>query len=232
MRLFITGGCGFIGSNFILNQGIKKADALLNYDKLSYSGNINNLSSIENNNIYSFIQGDICDINTLNKAIIDFEPDIIIHFAAESHVDRSIDSPFDFVDTNIVGTANLLYAASSYMKKTAKLMKFIHISTDEVYGSLKKTGFFNENSLIKPNSPYAASKASSDLLVRSWNKTYNFPSIVTHCSNNYGPFQFPEKLIPLMIANCIDNKPLPLYGNGKNIRDWLHVYDHCEAIPK
>ena len=230
MKLFITGGCGFIGSNFILNQGIKKADSILNYDKLSYSGNINNLSSINNNDIYSFIKGDICDINKLNKTIIDFEPDIIIHFAAESHVDRSIDSPFDFIDTNIIGTANLLHAASSYNKKIGKLKKFIHISTDEVYGSLEETGSFNEKSPIRPNSPYAASKASSDLLVRSWGKTYNFPFIITHCSNNYGPFQFPEKLIPLMIANCIDNKPLPIYGNGKNIRDWLHVNDHCRAI--
>tara|TARA_Y100000996_G_scaffold391342_1_gene353260 strand:- start:2214 stop:3260 length:1047 start_codon:yes stop_codon:yes gene_type:complete len=230
MKLFITGGCGFIGSNFILQNTTHNNNLILNYDSLSYSGNVGNLSAIENGESYSFINGDICDKNLLKTAILNFKPDIVVHFAAESHVDRSIDSPIEFVNTNIIGTVNLLTVFKEYLKQENNSARLIHISTDEVYGSLGMDGVFNESSPFKPNSPYAASKACSDLMVRSWIKTYNFPAIITHCSNNYGPYQFPEKLIPLMIMNCLNDKALPIYGNGENIRDWLFVEDHCSAL--
>ncbi len=229
MKIFVTGGCGFIGSNFIINE-LSKGSSILNFDKLTYAGNLSNLKSARNNELYSFIKGDICFIDNLKKAINDFSPDVLVHFAAESHVDRSINSPMEFINTNIVGTANILNIAYDYWKSSNSKFKYIHISTDEVYGSLGETGLFTEETNYMPSSPYSASKASSDHLVSAWNKTYGFPSIITNCSNNYGPFQFPEKLIPLMIANCIDEKTLPIYGNGSNIRDWLYVKDHCDAI--
>tara|TARA_Y100000590_G_scaffold462361_1_gene626259 strand:+ start:101 stop:1147 length:1047 start_codon:yes stop_codon:yes gene_type:complete len=231
MKIFVTGGCGFIGSNFIIQQITKENNTILNYDKLTYAGNINNLSSIEINQKYEFVKGDITDFKTLKNTIFDFEPDAIINFAAESHVDRSIESPMDFVDSNIVGTATLLNISTLfYNSKSLSDFRFYQISTDEVYGSLGKSGLFTENSLYKPNSPYSASKASSDHLTRAWSKTFGLPTLITNCSNNYGPYQFPEKLIPLIIANCIDKKPLPIYGDGSNIRDWLYVNDHCDAI--
>ena len=236
MKLLITGGCGFIGSNFILNR-LKsyQDDIVLNYDSLTYSGNPENLIEVKENSNYLFMKGDICDSSKLGSAIDKFEPDIIIHFAAESHVDRSIDNPFEFVNSNVLGTVNLLSETFKYYKSyqdKLKNFKFIHISTDEVFGSLGEYGSFNESSNYSPNSPYSASKASSDHFVRSWHKTYGLPTIITNCSNNYGPFQFPEKLIPLIIANCIDNKQLPVYGKGQNVRDWLYVSDHCNAISK
>ena len=234
MKLLITGGCGFIGSNFILKR-LKsfKDDIILNYDSLTYSGNPENLNEVEESSNYNFVKGDICDSETLKSAMNKFEPDTIIHFAAESHVDRSIDNPFKFVNSNVLGTVNLLTESLQYYmsyQNKLKNFKFIHISTDEVFGSLGKSGSFDESSNFSPNSPYSASKASSDHFVRSWYKTYGFPVVITNCSNNYGPFQFPEKLIPLIIANCLDQKPLPIYGNGDNIRDWLFVSDHCEAL--
>tara|TARA_Y100001980_G_C14548610_1_gene329953 strand:- start:813 stop:1871 length:1059 start_codon:yes stop_codon:yes gene_type:complete len=237
MKILITGGCGFIGSNFIINK-IKedKNVKILNIDKLTYAGNQSNLTSIKNSNKYKFSKGDICDINFLQKQINSFKPDSIIHFAAESHVDRSIDSPLQFVNTNVIGTTNLLISSSNYIKsidsKISKDFRFIHVSTDEVYGSLNDKEYFKESTPYAPSSPYSASKASSDHIVRAWFKTYNFPAIITNCSNNYGPYQFPEKLIPLMIANCFDKKNLPVYGKGNNIRDWLHVSDHCNALKK
>ncbi len=231
MKIFITGGCGFIGSNFVLQSSSNMENILLNYDSLTYAGNIANLNSIQHNSNYKFINGDICNINDLKNAILKFKPDVIIHFAAETHVDRSIDSPLGFIKTNILGTTNILSCIMHYLDITNNEdFKFIHISTDEVYGSLGDKGFFNEKTSYKPNSPYSASKASADHLVRAWNRTYGLPSITINCSNNYGPFQFPEKLIPLIIANCIDEKPLPIYGDGQNIRDWLYVKDHCDAI--
>ena len=229
MKILVTGGCGFIGSNFILNQITNHNDRVLNLDKLTYAGNENNLISIINSTNYEFQNADICDYNAVSNIFKDFQPDSIVHFAAESHVDRSIDSPIDFVKTNINGTANLLKISSDYFKSKNEF-RFIHVSTDEVFGSLGSSGYFNENSPYMPKSPYSASKASSDHLVRAWHSTYKLPVIITNCSNNYGPFQFPEKLIPLMIANCLDEKKLPIYGKGNNIRDWLYVNDHCRAL--
>ena len=230
MNIFITGGCGFIGSNFILNQ-IEKNHTILNFDKLTYAGNKENLSSLKNNSNYQFVNGDICDHELVEKAINKFKPNVIVHFAAESHVDRSIDNPIEFVNTNILSTSILLNVALNYWKERKDIsFRFIHISTDEVFGSLGTNGYFTEQTSYDPSSPYSASKAGSDHLVRAWHRTYNFPAIITNCSNNYGPYQFPEKLIPLMIANCLDSKPLPIYGDGLNIRDWLYVKDHCRAI--
>ena len=237
LKLLITGGCGFIGSNFILkqfNSGSGK-NAVLNIDKLTYAGNIENLSAIANEPNYKFKNVDINDLKLVMQTIDRFEPDTIVHFAAESHVDRSIDGPMKFIQTNIVGTANLLFASLKYWKKlkindNASQFKFLHISTDEVFGSLEADGFFTEKTPYDPSSPYSATKASSDHLVRAWHRTFGFPALITNCSNNYGPYQFPEKLIPLMLANCLDEKPLPIYGKGKNMRDWLYVEDHCDAI--
>tara|TARA_Y100000741_G_scaffold352402_1_gene324463 strand:+ start:237 stop:1277 length:1041 start_codon:yes stop_codon:yes gene_type:complete len=230
MKMLITGGCGFIGSNYVIRQVIKKHNKVLNIDSLTYAGNIQNLSILNNNPNYSFIKGDISDIKCLKKAITDFKPEVVVHFAAESHVDRSIEDPLVFVKTNLVGTANLLQASLDFWKNTKKDFRFIHVSTDEVFGSINDNSLFTESTPYNPSSPYSASKAGSDFLVKAWQKTYDFPAIVTNCSNNYGPYQFPEKLIPLMIINCLDEKPLPIYGNGKNIRDWLFVDDHCDAI--
>ena len=233
MKIFVTGGCGFIGSNFIIQQITSENNTILNLDKLTYAGNIDNLKDIEDNPNYKFINGDICSYTTINHVLDEFSPNYVVHFAAESHVDRSIESPSDFIQTNIVGTVTLLESVMKFLnRKKDDKFKFIHVSTDEVFGSLGKHGFFSEKTPYNPSSPYSASKASSDHLVRSWQKTYGLPSIITNCSNNYGPYQFPEKLIPLMIINCIDEKPLPIYGEGLNIRDWLFVDDHCSAINK
>ena len=229
MKIIITGGCGFIGSNYTLSQVLDMNNTILNIDKLSYAGNINNLKSINDHPNYAFIEGDICDQLVVEEAIHSFKPDAIVHFAAESHVDRSINNPIQFVKTNILGTANLLNAANKYYSEIKNKFRFVHVSTDEVFGS-DKDNLFTENSPYNPSSPYSASKAAADHLVRAWYKTYSFPSIITNCSNNYGPYQYPEKLIPLMITNCLDNKPLPIFGDGKNIRDWLFVEDHCLAI--
>ncbi|MBN4080871.1 dTDP-glucose 4,6-dehydratase [Caldithrix abyssi] len=235
MKIFVTGGCGFIGSNFVLNQINNTDNQILNLDKLTYAGNPDNLASISDHAHYQFVQGDICDPKLIPATIQEFQPDAIVHFAAESHVDRSIDGPMEFIQTNIVGTGILLQAALGYWKGKRNKEKgirfrFLHVSTDEVFGSLEEEGFFTEDTPYDPSSPYSASKAASDHLVRAWQRTYRFPALITNCSNNYGPYQFPEKLIPLMIANCIDEKPLPVYGQGLNIRDWLYVEDHCDAI--
>ena len=235
MKILVTGGSGFIGSNFIIKQILEEKNFIVNLDNLTYASNNDNFVSINpKNKYYSFVNGNICNAKIVNETLKKNLPDIIVHFAAESHVDRSINEPLKFVKTNILGTANLLNCSLNYYNsldnRAKKLFKFIHISTDEVFGSLGESGLFNEFSPYKPNSPYSASKASSDHLVRSWNRTYNFPTIITNCSNNYGPYQFPEKLIPLIIANCFDKKALPVYGDGLNVRDWLFVEDHCDAI--
>lgn len=234
MKLLITGGAGFIGSNFILNR-IEKGDQVVNLDKLTYSGNLNNLVSVQNRENYSFVRGDIGDKSLVRKIFSECRPDAVVNFAAETHVDRSVIDPESFVRTNVLGTSNLLLETLEYWKSLSQEEKakfrFHHISTDEVYGSL---GFedpaFTENTAYAPNSPYSASKASSDHFVRAFHETYGLPTLISNCSNNYGPRQFPEKLIPLMVLNAIEGKPLPIYGNGKNIRDWLHVSDHCDAI--
>ena len=230
MKILVTGGYGFIGSNFILNQLDNNNISILNLDLLTYAGNIENLSDIEKYSNYTFVKGDICNLSLVSNTISSFKPDCLVHFAAESHVDRSIDNPSSFVKTNVLGTTSLLQASLKFWKTQNRDFKFLHISTDEVFGSLDDKGSFNENTPYDPSSPYSASKASSDHIVRSWHRTYNFPALITNCSNNYGPYQFPEKLIPLMIINCLDEKPLPVYGKGLNIRDWLYVDDHCNAI--
>tara|TARA_B100001094_G_scaffold332981_1_gene407678 strand:+ start:1717 stop:2769 length:1053 start_codon:yes stop_codon:yes gene_type:complete len=233
-KILVTGGLGFIGSNFILEQIKINKSKILNFDKITYAANPNNLISLSNSNNYNFFKGDIKNSKAISLAINNFKPDIIVNFAAESHVDRSIDGPKGFIETNIVGTYELLQSALSYYngmsEKQKNNFKFIHISTDEVYGSLLNEGYFTEKSAYNPSSPYSASKASSDHLVKSWYLTYGLPVIVTNCSNNYGPYQFPEKLIPFMILSCLKNKELPVYGDGKNIRDWIYVLDHCSAI--
>lgn len=226
MNLLITGGSGFIGSNFILHIARKYPDyKIVNLDKLTYAANQENLKSIKEKENYFFIHGDICDKKCILKILQKFAIDSIIHFAAESHVDRSIKNPNVFIKTNIIGTHMLLQAA-----REKKIKKFIHISTDEVYGSLGKKGHFTEKSTLNPSSPYSASKASSDLLALSYFHTYSSPIIITRSSNNYGPRQYCEKLIPLCIKNLLKNKKIPIYGDGKNIRDWIYVEDNCEAI--
>ena len=237
--LFITGGAGFIGSNFLIRQ-IKGGNIrVINYDKLTYAGNLDTLHSIESNSNYRFIEGDICDQGLVQKTLLENKVDSIVNFAAESHVDRSIESPDDFIQTNIVGTFKLLQASRDYWnnlkenkneKKRYENFRFLHVSTDEVYGSLGDSGFFTEKTPYAPNSPYAASKAASDHLIRSYFKTFGFPTLTTNCSNNYGPHQFPEKLIPLMIQKAMAGEPLPVYGDGLHVRDWLYVDDHCIAL--
>lgn len=231
---FVTGGAGFIGGNFILNLMKTGQAKVINYDKLTYAGNLDTLASIEQSPHYTFVQGDICDTKRLKNLFEEHEIDAVVHFAAESHVDRSIEAPGDFIQTNVVGTYELLEATRWYRQKLSATQKdsfrFLHISTDEVYGSLGETGFFTEETSYAPNSPYAASKASSDHLVRAYHKTFNLPVLTTNCSNNYGPYQFPEKLLPLMITKALSGEPLPVYGDGKQIRDWLYVEDHCRAI--
>ena len=234
MTVLVTGGCGFIGCNFVRNLlKIENTLRIVNLDKLTYAGNLSNLSGLETQPRYSFVQGDICDA-PLVKALFDEENiEIVVHFAAESHVDRSILGPGDFVQTNVVGTFTLLEASREAWLKPARDVsrcRFLHVSTDEVYGSLGDTGYFTETTAYTPRSPYSASKAASDHLASAYFHTYGLPVVITNCSNNYGPYQFPEKLIPLIINNALNGKELPVYGDGKNVRDWLFVEDHCMAL--
>lgn len=226
MNLLVTGGAGFIGSNFVQYMlDVHPAYHIINLDKLTYAGNMENLKDIEENPRHSFVQGDICDAELVRSLLDERKIDAIVNFAAESHVDRSLMGASEFVRTNIMGTNVLLETAKAHTLGT-----FVQVSTDEVYGSLGAEGRFAEETPLHPNSPYAASKASADLLALAYHHTFGLPIVVTRCSNNYGPYQFPEKLIPLMIANAMNDKPLPVYGDGANIRDWIHVLDHCAAI--
>jgi dTDP-glucose 4,6-dehydratase len=234
-KFLVTGGCGFIGSNFIrIVLKYRKDVRIINLDKLTYAGNLSNLSELVNDSRYRFMAGDVCDHDLVLRIFDEENIDAVVHFAAESHVDRSIDGPADFIQTNILGTFNLLEAArqawlsDSPASESGK--RFLHVSTDEVYGSLGETGLFSETSPYDPRSPYSASKASSDHLVSAYFHTYGFPAFITNCSNNYGPYQFPEKLIPLIIHKALKGNPLPVYGDGRNVRDWLFVEDHCRAI--
>lgn len=233
--ILVTGGAGFIGANFILDWIATEGSPVVNFDKLTYAGNPANLASLKGDSRYVFAQGDICDRARVASLLQQHQPQAIVHFAAESHVDRSIHGPGEFVQTNVVGTFSLLEEARAYWGTLAEPAKsrfrFLHVSTDEVYGSLGNTDpAFSETTPYAPNSPYAASKAASDHLVRAYHHTYGVPVVTTNCSNNYGPLQFPEKLIPLMILNALNGKPLPVYGDGKNVRDWLYVGDHCAGI--
>ena len=225
-RCIVTGGCGFIGSALVRHLCREGRDVLV-IDKLTYAGNIESLKEVEGK--YKLLVDDICDQAAMDRAFEEFKPDTIFHLAAESHVDRSIDGPGEFVRTNVVGTATLLQAALKWWRTNPNFV-FQHISTDEVYGTLGDDGFFTEKTPYSPHSPYSASKASSDHLVRAWHDTYGMPVLITNCSNNYGPYHFPEKLIPLIILNCLDGKPLPVYGKGANVRDWLYVDDHVKAL--
>ncbi|MDR0330422.1 MAG: dTDP-glucose 4,6-dehydratase [Chitinispirillales bacterium] len=233
-RILVTGGCGFIGSNFIIGVIKNRSDlSVVNYDLLTYAGNPDNLNDVENDPRYAFVKGDICDAAAVKKLFGEYEFDAVVHFAAESHVDKSISGPSQFVATNVLGTQILLQAAKEAWGKASggiSEKRFIHVSTDEVYGTLGEAGYFTESTPLAPNSPYSASKAGSDLLARSYFETFGLPVIITRCSNNYGPYQYPEKLIPLMITNALRNKPLPVYGDGMNVRDWLYVGDHCRAL--
>ena len=233
--ILVTGGAGFIGSNFILQWIAEETSPVINLDKLTYAGNLRNLDSVSANRRYSFVRGDVCDRELVDKLLKQFQPRAIVHFAAESHVDRSIHGPDDFVRTNVNGTFCLLEATRAYLANkdqgNGSTFRFLHVSTDEVYGSLGLDDPpFSETTPYAPNSPYSASKAGSDHLVRAYHHTYGLPTLTTNCSNNYGPYQFPEKLIPLMIFNGRSGKPLPVYGDGQNVRDWLYVEDHCHAI--
>jgi dTDP-glucose 4,6-dehydratase len=233
--ILVSGGAGFIGSNFILNWVLNNCGRVVNFDLLTYAGNLNNLKQISSNENYCFVQGDVCDKNLILETLKKYDVDAVFHFAAESHVDRSIADPGEFLRTNIMGTFGMLEASRHYWEalggEKKKKFRFLHISTDEIYGSLELLDpAFTENHAYEPNSPYSASKASSNHLVRAWFHTYGLPILTTNCSNNYGPFQFPEKLIPLMIVNALHGKKLPIYGDGKNIRDWLFVEDHCVAL--
>jgi dTDP-glucose 4,6-dehydratase len=233
--ILVTGGAGFIGSNFVLQWLARESAPVLNFDKLTYAGNLGNLVSVSSDPRYSFVHGDICDRDLFREQLQRHHPRAIVHFAAESHVDRSISGPDDFVRTNVNGTFSLLEECRGYWSQLPAEQKqsfrFLHVSTDEVYGSLQPDDpAFSETTQYAPNSPYAASKAASDHLVRAYHHTYGLPTLTTNCSNNYGPYQFPEKLIPLMILHAQTGKPLPVYGDGKNVRDWLFVEDHCEAI--
>jgi dTDP-glucose 4,6-dehydratase len=228
--LLVTGGAGFIGSNFVLTTIAETGEPIVNIDKLTYAGNLRNLESLQGDARHTFVQGDICDRALMKSLLEKHQPRAMVHFAAESHVDRSIAGPSDFIQTNVVGTFCLLEEAKAYWKE-ANDFRFVHVSTDEVYGSLgPRDPAFAETSPYAPNSPYAASKAAADHLVRAYHHTYGMPTLTTNCSNNYGPYQFPEKLIPLMIHNALAGAPLPVYGDGKNVRDWLYVRDHCDAV--
>lgn len=235
MNILVTGGAGFIGSAVIRHLINETEHHVLNVDKLTYAGNLESLISVSDHPRYQFTQTDICDHVSLTRLFLEFQPDIVMHLAAESHVDRSIDRPAEFINTNIVGTYTLLEVARKYWQNLSTIkksrFKFHHISTDEVYGDLEgTTDLFTETTSYLPSSPYSASKASSDHLVRAWHRTYGLPVVITNCSNNYGPYHFPEKLIPLMILNALDGKSLPVYGNGQQIRDWLFVEDHARAL--
>ena len=233
--ILVTGGAGFIGANFVLDWLAQSDEPVLNLDKLTYAGNMENLSSLQGDARHIFVQGDIGDSALLDPLLAQYRPRAVLNFAAESHVDRSIHGPEDFIQTNVVGTMRLLQSVRSYWQglepTQRELFRFLHVSTDEVYGSLSTTDApFTETNKLEPNSPYSASKAASDHLVRAWLHTYGLPVLTTNCSNNYGPLHFPEKLIPLMIVNALAGKPLPIYGDGLQVRDWLYVKDHCGAI--
>ncbi|OLP19470.1 dTDP-glucose 4,6-dehydratase [Leptolyngbya sp. 'hensonii'] len=235
MNLFVTGGAGFIGANFILQARQQGWGRVVNLDKLTYASNLQTLVDLETDPDYTFVRGDIGNLELVNHLFEQYQPDAVINFAAESHVDRSILNPQDFIQTNVVGTFRLLEAARNYWQHLAATQRdrfrFLHVSTDEVYGSLGPSDpAFREETPYAPNSPYAASKAAADHLVRAYYHTYHLPTLTTHCSNNYGPRQFPEKLIPLILLNALEGKPLPIYGDGQNVRDWLYVTDHCEAL--
>jgi len=232
MKILITGGAGFIGSHVVrLFVNKYPSYTIYNLDKLTYAGNLANLTDIENKPNYKFVKGDIVDADFINKLFAEHKFGAVIHLAAESHVDRSITNPLEFVYTNVIGTVNLLNAAKTLYKENANAFKlFYHVSTDEVYGALGETGMFTENTAYDPHSPYSASKASSDHFVRAYHDTYGLPALISNCSNNYGPNHFPEKLIPLCISNIKNSKPLPIYGKGENVRDWLYVVDHARAI--
>jgi len=235
-NILVTGGCGFIGSNFVrLALGALPDCRIVNLDKLTYAGNLANLKDLSDHERYSFVRGDICDNELIDRLFAEEGIDAVVHFAAESHVDRSIEGPAAFIQTNIIGTFTLLEAARKHWLATddgpqVTGRRFLHVSTDEVYGSLGETGLFEETTAYDPRSPYSASKASSDHLVSAYHHTYGLPVLITNCSNNYGPYQFPEKLIPLIINNALNGKDLPVYGDGRNVRDWLYVIDHCKAI--
>ncbi len=233
--ILVTGGAGFIGANFVLDWLAGSDEAVLNLDALTYAGNLQTLASLQGDARHHFVHGDICDRALVDRLLAEHRPRAIVHFAAESHVDRSIHGPAEFVRTNVEGTFTLLEAARAYWNglqgEARDAFRFLHVSTDEVYGSLSADDpAFAETKAYEPNSPYSASKAASDHLVRAWHHTYGLPVLTTNCSNNYGPYQFPEKLIPLVIANALAGKPLPIYGDGLNVRDWLYVSDHCAAI--
>ena len=233
--ILVTGGAGFIGSNFVLDWLAQSDEPIVNLDKLTYAGNLENLASLQADTRHVFVQGDLGDHTLVDRLLIEHKPRAVLHFAAESHVDRSIHGPEDFIQTNIVGTFRLLEAVRAYWSTLPKAeqaaFRFLHVSTDEVYGTLSQDDPpFAETNAYEPNSPYSASKAASDHLVRAWHHTYGLPVLTTNCSNNYGPYHFPEKLIPLMIVNALAGKPLPVYGDGLQVRDWLYVKDHCSAI--
>ena len=231
MRLMVTGGAGFIGSA-VVRKAIADGFEVLNVDKLTYAANLDNVAGVADSPNYRFAQKDICDQAAMAALMADFKPDTVMHLAAETHVDRSIDGPRAFIDTNIIGVYSLLEAARAYAQggDAPAAFRFHHVSTDEVYGSLGPTGEFTEDSPYQPNSPYSASKASSDMLARAWRETFDLPVVVTNCSNNYGPFQFPEKLIPVVVINALEGRDIPIYGKGENVRDWLYVGDHADAL--
>ena len=231
MKILVTGGAGFIGSS-VVRLAISRGASVVNVDAVTYAACLKNVANVADHPNYAFAQVDIRDREALVDVFAEHTPDAVMHLAAESHVDRSIDAPADFIETNITGTFNMLEAARSYWQAQGRpvTFRFHHVSTDEVFGSLGRTGMFNETTPYDPRSPYSASKASSDHLVRAWHETFGLPIVLTNCSNNYGPFQFPEKLIPLVILNALMGKPIPIYGDGENIRDWLHVEDHADAL--
>jgi len=231
MRLLVTGGCGFIGSA-VVRLAVARGHHVTNLDALTYAGRPENVADVAENPLYRFVRADIRDRAAIDRIIEETAPDAVMHLAAESHVDRSIDGPGDFIDTNITGTYNLLEAARAHWQRTGRpeSFRFHHISTDEVYGSLGSTGLFTEDTPYDPRSPYSASKAASDHLVRAWHHTYGLPVVLTNCSNNYGPYHFPEKLIPKVILNALHDQPIPVYGRGENVRDWLYVEDHADAL--
>ena len=232
--ILVTGGAGFIGSNFVRQWLEEEKTAVVNLDKLTYAGNLDSLADVMNDPLHVFVEGDIADGPLLSRLLAEHRVRAVVNFAAESHVDRSIDRPAAFVETNVVGTFRLLEAVRAYCcrlpEPRRRQFRFLHVSTDEVYGSLGPTGRFTEQTPLAPNSPYSASKASADLLVQAYHETFGLPTLITRCSNNYGPYQFPEKLIPLFVTNLLEGRKVPLYGDGLNVRDWIHVTDHCEAI--